>query len=678
MKSPALLLCLLLAACAPPAPTVAEPLPAPPPSSAPAAAASSAPAAPAAPKIYQADKDMTVTTARGATFPVAAGWHVTEAHDRITLEDPDRKLKMVFFEIEAATGAEAIDLAWKLHDEKFVRKVASSINPPPKDWDEVVQTIYETDPSAHRLVLANARRKGKISWTAILDSERGTLDRRGAQLQNTVDGLKVPGMEEETYAGKTARVLSAEQLKGLGEFFEKTRAALGVPGAALAVVQGGKVVLELGSGVRELGKKGEVTPKTLFLIGSTTKSLSTLLMAKAVDEGKFTWETKAKAVYPPFTLGDAALADQVTMQNLVCACTGIPRYDMELLFSYDKVKPEGLLKAMSNLKPTTRFGETFQYNNQMVAAGGFLAAHALYPRLPLGDAFDRALQEKVLGPLGMKDTTLSFAEAKKRGVAGSHDEDENGAMKPMPLEYETFVVPLRPSGGAFSNVQDMAKYLQAELASGKSVTGVQVASEANVLLRRKPQVKISDDAGYGLGLMGGKYKGVPVVEHGGATFGHRSTFFFLPDHGVGITILSNGPGPLGSLTKGRLLELLFDGKPAAEAALAFQLEEKKKGVARFKEKLADAEPADVTRALAGTYKNDMLGEIKITESKNQLTLDAGEWKSRIGWKKRPDGKKDLVLLDPPVSGLSLERREKDGKTALFLSFLQHEYFFTRP
>jgi CubicO group peptidase (beta-lactamase class C family) len=73
--------------------------------------------------------------------------------------------------------------------------------------------------------------------------------------------------------------------------FERAASKLGVPGAAIAVVQGGRVVFEKGYGVREKGKKAPVTPRTLFMIGSITKSLTSLLMAAAVDAGKMTWDT---------------------------------------------------------------------------------------------------------------------------------------------------------------------------------------------------------------------------------------------------------------------------------------------------------------------------------------------------------------------------------------------------
>jgi CubicO group peptidase (beta-lactamase class C family) len=650
----------------------------------PGASASAAPGAAktAAAKAWTAEKDATVTLASGAHFPVSAGWHVAEHEGRVVLQDPEKQLTLVYVEVTAGSGEAAIAAAWKRHDPSFSLPVRVSNAPPATTWDEVRQIVYVT-PDA-RLVLANARRRGDKFWVGLLDTPKAALDRRGAQMQNSFDGLEVPGAERENLAGKTPAVLDEAKRKDLLAFAEEARQKLQIPGAAIAVVQGGKVVLEAGLGVREIGSREAVTPKTLFLIGSTTKSLSTLLMARAVDEGKLAWEARVKDVYPEFELGDAALTSQLQVQQLVCACTGIPRHDMELLFSFAGQKPDDLLASMNQLKPTTKLGETFQYNNQMVAAGGFLAARAFYPKLSWGEAYDRAMREKILVPLGMKDSTFDLRGAQRR-AAMSHDKDARGRMVALPWSMEEFVVPLRPSGGLLSNVGDMSKYLLAELAKGKSVTGVQVASEANVVKRRMPQIKITDDVAYGLGLMGGKVKGLPFVEHGGGTFGQRSTFFYLPEHGVGITVLANGPGPLGSLLKARLIELLFDAKPSSAKSLVFQLEEEAKGVARFSEQLAPPESPPAAKAtaqpLVGRYRHPSLGELVVTEKDGELTFDAGEWKTRAAWQKPTDGKtggpRGVVLLDAPLAGLPLEIREEDGKPVIHLAFQQHAYTFKR-
>src|SRR5690606_1872475 len=145
-------------------------------------------------------------------------------------------------------------------------------------------------------------------------------------------------------------------------------------------------------------------PDTQFMIGSITKSFSTLLLATLVDEGKLAWETKVKQVYPSFALGDER-ADTLQIRHLFCACVGAPRQDMELLFEFANKTPKDVFTEVAKMKLTTGFGETFQYNNQLTAVGGYVAGHVAEPReRDLARAYDKALRARVLDKIGMKDT----------------------------------------------------------------------------------------------------------------------------------------------------------------------------------------------------------------------------------------------------------------------------------
>ena len=140
------------------------------------------------------------------------------------------------------------------------------------------------------------------------------------------------------------------------------------------MIQDGKIVLEKGLGVRDASGSDPVTPATLFMIGSMTKPLTSLMMARLVDRGSFTWDTPVKKLSPSFALGDPAATDMATMAHTVCACTGLPRSDMEFIFESKGATPESRMELLKTMKPTTGFGETFQYSNLMVATGGYVAA----------------------------------------------------------------------------------------------------------------------------------------------------------------------------------------------------------------------------------------------------------------------------------------------------------------
>ena len=65
------------------------------------------------------------------------------------------------------------------------------------------------------------------------------------------------------------------------------------------------------------------------------------------------------------------------MKHLVCACTGMPRQDMEWLFEFKNATPKSALALLGTFQPTSKFGEVFQYSNLMAAAAGFIGGHVL-------------------------------------------------------------------------------------------------------------------------------------------------------------------------------------------------------------------------------------------------------------------------------------------------------------
>src|SRR6185436_19784539 len=140
---------------------------------------------------------------------------------------------------------------------------------------------------------------------------------RSGQIATVVDHFQPPGFQRESFAGKKARPLDAATVLKLKDFVEKGRAMLGIPGVALSLYQDGRVVFEGGLGVRELGKPTPVDADTLFMVASNTKSMTTLLLATLVDEGKLTWDTPVTSVMPDFKLGDPETTKQVLIKHLV-------------------------------------------------------------------------------------------------------------------------------------------------------------------------------------------------------------------------------------------------------------------------------------------------------------------------------------------------------------------------
>ena len=676
-------LLLGLGACGGAEPTVETPAPT---QTASTSAVTSAPtAAPnagpddAAAAVVKLDADSPMTAPSGARYTGPKGWTITTHGGVVLLEDPNREVSVTLVERKEPDASAAVAAAWKQVKPDFARKIRLTKTPPGRGgWEAAVEVDYETTTAEERSVWAHARRKGSTWYVALFDGTNAGWGRRWSQANIAFTSFKAQGVEEESFRGKKANTLDEKRLRELEAFIDESRRTSSIPGLAVAIIQGGKVVFEKGFGVRELGKKDPVTPDTLFRIASISKPLTSLMMAVLVDEGKFSWETPATQILPTFGVGDAELSKRVTMANLVCACTGIPYDNVWASFEYAG-SAEAALERLKEVKPTTGFRETFQYSNTMVAAGGFLAAHALHPKKPMGPAFDEAIRAKVLDPLGMKATTFDVSAVKRAEHASPHDRTRRFEMVASPFSGAEWTTPLRPGAAGWSNVRDLTKYLLMELGNGKTPEGKRVVSEANLLERRKPQGRSGDKTSYGLALGIETYRDVQVYGHGGSLWGYTSNVFFLPEHGVAAVVLTNvgSPNPfVFGVFRRKVFELLFDGRDEAREDLAFNLKAREAEALKETSKI-DFEPDRAWLArLVGTYHHSLYGKVTIKLEGDRGIFDAGEIKGPIARKKEPDGSVKVVLTSVPHIGWpELVVKEVDGKITLLLDEGQRKVLF---
>ena len=634
----------------------------------------------AAPAGERLSADTPKTTVLGNTFIAPQGWSVAVRGGATILEPPEGDSHIVLFDVDAKDAKDAdaaVAAAWAAYkpDMKWPLRVATD-NPDKDGWSKRREYSYQTSPNEKRDVTARVAFANGAWSVAIYDMLQAVGEKRGAQMALIFGKLLPKGYERESFAGKKANVLDPARVAALLKYVEDGEKATGVPGVSVGIVQNGKVVYSGGVGVRELGDKTPVDGDSLYMIASNTKALTTLLLAKLVDAGKLNWDTPVTTLLPSFKLGDADTTRQVLVEHLICACTGLPRQDYEWLFQFDGVTPQGAMATLATVQPTSKFGEMFQYSNLLAGAAGFVAGHVEFPELELGAAYDKAMQVEVFDPLGMKATTFDYARALATNHAGAYGPDIDGKPAKAVFDLDYSIVPLRPAGGAWSSVNDMLKYVSMELANGMLPGGRRFVGAEPLLERRRPQVPIGKDATYGMGLMVDSKYGVPVVHHGGDMIGYHSDMMWLPDHNVGAVILTNGD--LGTIIRSgfrrKLLEVLFDGRPEADADLAAASK-------TFFEQLAadrklvvvPAEAGDAAK-LAARYTNASLGDLAVRRAGTATVFDFGEWQSEVASRHNPDGSVSFITIAPGVSGFELVVGTGPKRT-LVLRDAQHEYVF---
>jgi CubicO group peptidase (beta-lactamase class C family) len=461
--------------------------------------------------------------------------------------------------------------------------------------------------------------------------------------------------------------LTEERLATFESSIATMLADLEVPGVAVGVVQGDEVVFLRGFGVREVGRPEPVTADTLLRIGSVTKSFSSLLSATLVDTGQLTWDTPLIDLLPAFAVEDADLTPRLTVADAFCACSGLPRRDLEFIFPANELTPERMIASMANLPLTAPFGERYQYNNQLVAAGGFAAGVADGGSADaLGHSYTIALRDRVLNPIGMPRTTYNLTEV----VAGNdyatpHAPDLYGEVHPVPLMMDdTWLVPVAPSGALWSSVREMVRYVHTELRRGVAPDGTRVVSAENLERTWEPGVALAIAPGptsilssfaqhYGLGWVVGAYGGQRTIWHSGGTLGFSSLVTFLPESELGVVVLTNGSGNAGQMIYAvvfRLLELLFDQPAAMEAMVEANLARVASGREELLASIGELDPAAVTPFL-GTYSNPDLGDLTLQLRVDTLTFASGPYRSALLPQMAEDASvAGYLIVDPPLSG----------------------------
>ncbi|WP_404479088.1 serine hydrolase domain-containing protein [Novosphingobium sp. BL-52-GroH] len=622
--------------------------------------------------------DISGSSPQPAQFSVPDGWSVERREEATILRPAEQTNFIAIVEVGAQPDAAvAAAAAWKVLGPTQPWPVRLVSNRAGRDgWEASAIVDYQVPPSLHTVVVA-APHLSKGRWTVLIQSSaEDVAERRGAAFGSVWDTLQPAGYVRESFAGRNAHKLDAKRVHTIKAFVSDAMKRLEIPGVALALIQNKKIVYEGGFGVREVGRSDQINMHTRFLVASNTKGMTTLLLAKLVDEGRLSWDQPVASAYADFRLGDPDLTSKVLVRQLVCACTGLPRRDFEWAFGRSRETPASIVfSELATTNPTSGFGSTFQYSNTLAAAAGYVAGHVLYPDKEIGTAYDRAMQDKVFRPLGMTDTTFSTDIALSGDHASPHGENLRGSTVPADLAFEYLIAPYRPAGGAWSSAHDMALYVRNELLTGASPEGPSLFSRTNMLERRKPGVPIGKNSRYGLGLVEDTSWGVPVYHHGGGMPGYQTDLLFIPDAGIGAVLLtnSNSGSRMVAPFMRRLLEVLYDCIPQAEGDLASAATMR---LGQLRQLRADLTTPPDDGHLGREYISPELGRIIVRSVDERRIFQFPGWESEVASKRNSDGTTSYVTIAPANSGYEFTANPGPGAQPLVIRDGQHEYRYT--
>ena len=333
--------------------------------------------------------------------------------------------------------------------------------------------------------------------------------------------------------------------KTIEQWREKERVA----GIALAITDRERVVYSRGFGVESVDRPAvPVTGKSMHRAASITKIFSGITMLRLVDEGLLSLDEPVKTYVPWLTLKDADAAEKITLRHLLSHTSGLPK----------EYTPEGA-RDEAALGPTLRVelpeaelvaspGEgKYLYSNLGIRLASLCAERVT------GKRFTELVQEAVLTPLGMEETTFELRVAATYPLSVPHEREENG--NPVPYRRIKENAARMAAGGLYSNAEDLCKMARCLLRGCKTEDGTPILREETFAEMCRVHAVADETYSYGLTMRMQEVCGHTLYGHHGYAPPYSSALFTDPETGYGVAIMLNTDC---TGMRDRILKLVFE------------------------------------------------------------------------------------------------------------------------
>jgi CubicO group peptidase (beta-lactamase class C family) len=424
-----------------------------------------------------------------------------------------------------------------------------------------------------------------------------------------------------------------------------------VTGLSIALVDDQHVVWSQGFGYANHERKLPATAHTVYRVGSISKLFTDAAAMQLAERGLLDIDQPVQKVLPNFApLSGPPLSSPsqaaITPRQLMTHHSGLPR-DKGQGFQADAPAPFSELVAYVNQTPAAYpSGQSFYYSNLGISLLGTMVQTAS------GTPFAQHMQQAVLAPLGMKDSSFNTGPSTSAGMSLGYQ--QGTAQKEWPLRDV-------PAGGLNASATDLGRFISMVFSQGKSGDQhiLQPETVAEMLRPQNSAVPLDLNFAFGLGWMLstlGKstlHNAGPVAHHAGAIGMFRSQLYVLPQHKLGIVVLANSDSAMG----------LVDSVATEALSLALEVKTGIQQPKPTKVEWADTPiPADTLQAAPGDYTT-AIGHVTISRHGNTLRAQAHSIERSFNLRQRQDG---LLGLNYALLGLFNINLGPLGEVALSL------------
>lgn len=318
-------------------------------------------------------------------------------------------------------------------------------------------------------------------------------------------------------------------------YVEQQMRRLNIPGVSLAIVEGDRIVHMRGFGQARPGGEAP-SPRTPFILGSTTKSFTALAVMQLVEAGKIDLDAPVQRYLPWFRVADLQASAQMKVRHLLNQTSGLPGLPGMIVLADLDDSPGAAqrhARALSTLKLTRPVAAAFEYSNLNYILLGLIVEAAS------GESYADYIHHHIFTPLGMSHSYTSQAMAKQDGLALGHR-----YWFAAPFAVRDLPIPLAAQAGGelISSAEDMAHYLIAHLNRGRygdaqilSGEGIDELHRGGVEAREMG-VSVGQ---YGMGWFITDIGQTKTIWHGGNVPDFSSYMALLPEQKKGVVLLVN-------------------------------------------------------------------------------------------------------------------------------------------
>jgi len=312
-----------------------------------------------------------------------------------------------------------------------------------------------------------------------------------------------------------------------------------IPSAAVTCVAGDRIVWSTGRGLCNVRTKTSCSTDTVYLIGSTFKTMSTFALLQQLDAGKFKLDDPVNDYLTEFKIENENPRYPVTFRHLLTHTSGLPT-DFGRHSVWAEEGPPSLAAYLSgSLRLMRRPGRRVVYSNTAFALVAYLVERFS------GTPFKSYMRTHIFAPVGMRDTDFEPRADMAERLAIPYMKARRGGFRPV----DWVKADVWAAGVVYGTSVDLGRWLLVNL-SGGVVGARRLLSDASFQEMTTRQYDrfagpinggwLNGSTGYGLTWWVSDVDGERYIAHSGSVNGYTAFCAGNLDRRTGVAILTNG------------------------------------------------------------------------------------------------------------------------------------------